>query len=57
MVTLLGFAMVYLKKIGGWEKITSDTIVGVVKAQHQYTDLDGRKYAALGSQRGLFYLL
>jgi hypothetical protein len=42
------------EKIGGWEKITSNTIVGVVRAQHQYTDLDGRKYVALGSQRGLF---
>jgi hypothetical protein len=42
------------EKIGGWEKITSDTIVGGIRAQHQYTDLDGRKYAALGSQRGLF---
>jgi hypothetical protein len=42
------------EKIGGWEKITSNTIVGVIRAQHQYTDLDGRKYVALGSQRGLF---
>jgi hypothetical protein len=42
------------EKIGGWEKITSDTIVGVVRAQHQWTDLDGRKYVALGSQKGLF---
>jgi hypothetical protein len=42
------------EKIGGWEKITSNTIVGGVRAQHQYTDLDGRKYVALGSQRGLF---
>jgi hypothetical protein len=42
------------EKIGGWEKITSNTIVGVVRAQHQWTDLDGRKYVALGSQRGLF---
>jgi hypothetical protein len=42
------------EKIGGWEKITSNTIVGGVRAQHQWTDLDGRKYVALGSQRGLF---
>jgi hypothetical protein len=42
------------EKIGGWEKITSNTIVGVVRAQHQWTDLDGRKYVALGSQKGLF---
>jgi hypothetical protein len=42
------------EKIGGWEKITSNTIVGGVRAQHQWTDLDGRKYVALGSQKGLF---
>jgi hypothetical protein len=42
------------EKIGGWEKITSKTIVGGIRAQHQWTDLNGRKYVALGSQRGLF---
>ena len=42
------------EKIGGWSKITSDTVVGAVRAQHQWTDLDGRKYVALGSQKGLF---
>jgi len=25
------------EKIGGWEKITTDTLVGVARAQHQYT--------------------
>jgi hypothetical protein len=42
------------EKIGGWEKITANTLVGVVRAQHQWTDLDGRRYAALGTQKGLF---
>ena len=28
------------EKIGGWEQITSNTIVGGVRAQHQWTDLD-----------------
>jgi hypothetical protein len=42
------------EKVGGWEKITANTLVGVVRAQHQWTDLDGRRYAALGSQKGLF---
>jgi hypothetical protein len=42
------------EKIGGWEKITANTLVGVVRAQHQWTDLDGRRYAALGGQKGLF---
>jgi hypothetical protein len=42
------------EKIGGWSKITSNTIVGVARSQHQWTDLDGRKYIALGTQKGLF---
>jgi hypothetical protein len=42
------------EKIGGWEKITASTLAGVVRAQHQWTDLDGRRYAALGSQKALF---
>jgi len=42
------------EKIGGWEKITSNTLVGVARAQHQWTDLDGRKYACIGTHKGLF---
>ena len=42
------------EKIGGWEKLTSKTLVGAVRSQHQWTDLDGRKYVVLGTQRGLF---
>lgn len=41
------------EKIGGWSKITSNTIVGVTRAQHQWTDLDGRIYAALATHRAL----
>jgi hypothetical protein len=39
------------EKIGGWSQITTSSLCGVVRAQHQYTDLDGRKYAVLGTQR------
>jgi hypothetical protein len=42
------------EKIGGWNSITSDTLAGVVRAQHQWADLDGNRYVALGTQRGLF---
>jgi hypothetical protein len=42
------------EKIGGWEKITSHTLPSVARDQHQYTDLDGRVYAAIGTLRGLF---
>ena len=42
------------EKIGGWEKITTNTLPSVARAQHQYTDLDGRVYAAIGTLKGLF---
>ena len=42
------------EKIGGWEQITSKTIVGAVREQLVWADLDGRKYVALGSNKGLF---
>jgi len=41
------------EKIGGWSKITSNTLVGVARAQHQWTDLDGRIYAAIGTHKAL----
>ena len=42
------------EKIGGWSSITSDTLAGGIRAQHQWADLDGNRYVALGSQRGLY---
>ena len=42
------------EKIGGWSSITTDTLAGVVRAQHQWADLDGNRYVALGTQKGLF---
>ena len=42
------------EKIGGWEQITSKTLVGAVREQLIWADLDGRKYAALGTNKGLF---
>ena len=41
------------EKIGGWSQITSNTLVGVARAQHQWTDLDGRIYAAIGTHKAL----
>ena len=42
------------EKIGGWQQITSQTLVGAVREQIVWADLDGRKYAALGTNKGLF---
>ena len=41
------------EKVGGWEKLTTNTLVGVARAQHQWTDLDGRIYAAIGTHKAL----
>jgi hypothetical protein len=41
------------EKIGGWEQITSDTLIGAVREQLIWSDLDGRKYAALGTNKVL----
>jgi len=42
------------EKIGGWEQITSSSLVGAARAQHVWADLDGRSYAAIGTHKALF---
>src|SRR5210317_837521 len=42
------------EKIGGWLQVNADTLIGVARAQHVFNDLDGRKYAALGTNRCLY---
>ena len=42
------------EKIGGFEQLVGKTLPGVARAQHQWTDLDGRAYAAIGTHKGLF---
>jgi len=42
------------EKIGGWQQITSSTLVGAVREQMIWADIDGRRYAALGTNKGLF---
>jgi len=42
------------EKIGGWLQVNADTLIGVARAQHVFTDLDGRKYAAIGTNRCLY---
>ena len=41
------------EKIGGWEQLTDDSLVGIVKQQHTYADLNGNVYAVLGTNRTL----
>ena len=42
------------EKIGGWLQVNANTLIGVARAQHVFNDLDGRKYAALGTNRCLY---
>ena len=37
------------EKFGGWEKLTSDTYLGTVRALHPWIALEGTKYLGLGS--------
>ena len=41
------------EKIGGWQQLVDNTLSGPVRAQHTWTDLDGKKYAALGTSKVL----
>jgi len=42
------------EKIGGWSQLNSQTLIGSVRAQITWFDLDGRKYSALGTNRCLY---
>ena len=39
------------EKIGGWTELDPDTLAGPVRDQHTWTDLEGQKYAALGTSK------
>jgi hypothetical protein len=42
------------EKIGGWEQVLNSTLVGAVRAIHTWADLDGRRFAALGTNKMLY---
>jgi len=42
------------EKLGGWEQITDKLIAGAARAQWSWTDLTGRRYAALGTNTCLY---
>jgi hypothetical protein len=41
------------EKIGGWSEILADTLVGAARNQWIWSDLDGNRYAALGTNKVL----
>ena len=42
------------EKIGGYTAIGQETISGPTRAQHTWNDLEGRRYAALGTSKALY---
>tara|TARA_X000001388_G_scaffold76277_1_gene73161 strand:+ start:959 stop:3154 length:2196 start_codon:yes stop_codon:yes gene_type:complete len=42
------------EKIGGWEQLGTNTLVGVARDQHTWFDLAGNKYAAIGTSKILY---
>ena len=42
------------EKIGGWEKVTSDALIGATRAILTYSDLSGVKYAIYGTNKKLY---
>ncbi len=41
------------EKVGGWQSLLTDSIVGVVRKQHAFVDNDGNRYVALGTDKFL----
>ena len=42
------------EKIGGWIKLITNTLVGVARDMHAWTDLNGVRYTAIGTDRKLY---
>ena len=42
------------EKIGGWLKLIPTTLVGVARDMHAWTDLNGVRYTAIGTDRKLY---
>ena len=42
------------EKIGGWVELISEKLIGVIRDMHAWTDLDGIRYTALGTDRKLY---
>ena len=39
------------EKIGGWEQIVDNSLAGAAREQFIWADLDGRRYAAIGTNK------
>ena len=41
------------EKVGGWQSLLTDTIVGVARKQHAFVDTEGNRYIAIGTDKFL----
>ena len=41
------------EKVGGWQSLLTDTLVGVARKQHAFVDQDGNRYVAIGTDKFL----
>ena len=42
------------EKIGGWQQLVSDKLIGAGRDQHTWVDLAGNRYAAVGPNKCLY---
>ena len=41
------------EKVGGWQSLLNESIVGVARKQHAFVDTEGNRYVALGTDKFL----
>ena len=41
------------EKVGGWQSLLTDTMVGVARKQHAFVDQDGNRYIGIGTDKFL----
>ena len=41
------------EKVGGWQSLLTDSIVGVARKQHAFVDTEGNRYVAIGTDKFL----
>ena len=45
------------EKIGGWEQLVNASLVGAAREQFVWADLDGSRYAAIGTNKVLLFIM
>jgi hypothetical protein len=48
------FRYSFPEKVGGWEQLVDDNLIGAGRDQHTWVDLAGNKYAAIGTNKCLY---